>query len=566
MNQIPDETRELKRLRVLSVLIAILLGFLLSWATRYSMTSDSLSYIDIAGYFSEGDWEAALRPSWCPLFPFLVSIGFYVLKPTPYWEFQVLHLVNFLVYIGTIFAFDFFICELLKHYKKRESNLDKNNLIAFPAWALLSVSYTIFIFCSLHLIGLWGPDPDMCFAAFAYLSSGLVLKIYRGHNNWFIFLLLGVSLGFGYLAKTPMFILAFIYLGMCMFCTQDRLWNRAMKTFLALAVFILISTPYIVAISNLKGHFTFGESGKLNYAWYINDIAPFTHWQGTPGKEKPIHPTRKIFSDPPVYEFASPIKGTYPPFFDPSYWYDGIEAKFDFFRQICAIAASTNIYYQVFFNYLGVLVFTIIVLSAIAYEKINPLKNIFQQWVLLIPSLAAFAMFSLVHLEARYIAAFVVIFWIALLYSVLLQNTNEFKKLLEYVAVGIIVMIMATTATMTVQEVSLWQKDGQEHTDWEVANAISKLGIHKGDKIATIGYAVPYSAYWARLAKVQIISEITTKDADKFWSSSDSIKEEVIKVIKNTGAKAIVAYKIPSCCNKNGWKDLEKGKCFIYLF
>ena len=123
MNQVSNQENELNRLRVLSILIAVLLGFLLSWATRYSMTSDALSYIDMADFFRKGDWEAAVRSSWCPLFPFLVGIGLYVLNPTPYWEFQTLHLINFLIYVGTIFAFDFFIWELLKHQKKREEEI-----------------------------------------------------------------------------------------------------------------------------------------------------------------------------------------------------------------------------------------------------------------------------------------------------------------------------------------------------------------------------------------------------------------------------------------------------------
>src|SRR5207244_11393935 len=57
-------------------------------------------------------------------------------------------------------------------------------------------------------------------------------------------------------------------------------------------------------------------------------------WQGgTPGYGKPRHPTRLIYPTPPVYEFAGPIGGTYPMWTDPSYWYTGVRARFNWHQQ-----------------------------------------------------------------------------------------------------------------------------------------------------------------------------------------------------------------------------------------
>ena len=32
-----------------------------------------------------------------------------------------------------------------------------------------------------------------------------------------------------------------------------------------------------------------------------------------------VHPVRKLFDAPPIYEFATPLKGTSPVWYDPSY-------------------------------------------------------------------------------------------------------------------------------------------------------------------------------------------------------------------------------------------------------
>ena len=330
----PYNSSYLHRLRIFFILIAILLGFLYAWSSRHSMSSDGMSYIDMADSLVQGDPNGIINALWSPLYPILLSFGLSVFNPTSYWEFSVVHLVNFLIFLFSLFTFDFFIKEALNYRRTQTDKNSKSGNIKIPDWAILSLGYTLFIQSSINLIKLWTPTPDMLFSAFVYLSSGIILRIAYSNKSLFNYILLGLTLGLGCLTKAAMFPLAFIFLVVAILGSSN-FKQTLPKICLSLILLIGISAPYINSLSKSQGHFTLGESGKINYAWYINEVPLFTHWQGvkgttgTKGKENPVHPTRQVFDSPPIYEFGSPVSGTYPPWLDPIYWYKGVRAHFD---------------------------------------------------------------------------------------------------------------------------------------------------------------------------------------------------------------------------------------------
>ena len=50
-----------------------------------------------------------------------------------------------------------------------------------------------------------------------------------------------------------------------------------------------------------------------------------------------LHPTRKILSWPEVYEFATPVSGTYPVFYDPTYWWAGVDTRMHLAAEIACL-------------------------------------------------------------------------------------------------------------------------------------------------------------------------------------------------------------------------------------
>jgi len=85
-----------------------------------------------------------------------------------------------------------------------------------------------------------------------------------------------------------------------------------------------------------------------------------------------------------------------------------------------------------------------------------------------------------------------------------------------------------------------------------------------------VGYAP--SAYWARLANVQIVAEALSErmefssvpDVDKMLSPDGSLKPEIVKAFTETGARAIIANRVPSNVARNGWQDLGIAPWFVY--
>jgi hypothetical protein len=98
----------------------------------------------------------------------------------------------------------------------------------------------------------------------------------------------------------------------------------------------------------------------------------------------------------------------------------------------------------------------------------------------------------------------------------------------------------------------------------EVAEELHRQGIRPGDKVAVIGYG--FDSYWARLARVQIAAEMFDSEADPFWLGDSSVKSGVLHAFASSGAKAIVAERVPPYVNPTGWHRVGRSNYYIYVF
>lgn len=567
---VPDRNYLRRRIIAIFWFVAVVLGFVHMWAARHAMNSDGISYLDMGDAYLRGDWSMAINAYWSPLYSWLLGLAMFVLRPSSYWQFSVVHLVNFLIYLIALGSFHFFLREVIRYRQCAESS--GKGYVTLPEWAWLPLGYTLFIWSSLKLITVSVVTPDMCVAAFVYLAAGIILRIRRGSASWLTFVLLGVVLGLGYLAKAPLFPLAFVFLGVSLFAV-GTLRNAMPRALIALLVFLSVASPFIVALSMAKGRLTFGDSGKLAYAWFVSG-APWRHWQGEPpGNGTPRHPTRKIFDEPAIYEFGTPIGGTYPPWYDPFYWYEGVTPRFDLQGQIRVLVSSAQFYYDLFFESQGVLIAGLLILLFMGRRQWRCVKDIADHWCLIIPAIAAVGMYSLVHVEPRFIGAFVVLFWAGLFSGVVLPDSQESRRLVACVTLAMVTMMMIGIGVFTVRKAYSTYRDltrGEDtagHVHWQVADGLNRLGVQPGDQVAIIGWG-SFMAPWARLARVRIVAEIPQagefREGDKFWRADHSVKAQVIKTFANTGANAIVAL-VPSSASTIGWQRIGNTDYYAYL-
>ncbi|MHC4476808.1 MAG: hypothetical protein ACYTEL_14270 [Planctomycetota bacterium] len=238
-----------------------------------------------------GDWDAAINPVWSPMYSWILGVLMRVLEPPMEWEFPIVHLANFAIYVVALVCFEYFWRQLTLYRRTRIQRESGETLINLPDWAWSVIGYLLFVVVSLHLIEIWAVTPDMLMSAFVYLAGGILVRLRMGFIGMRSFIFLGLVLGLGYLAKAVMLPIALVFLGVSLFTVENV--RRAIPLgSMAMVVFALVSVPFITIVSIAQGELTFGDAGTLTYARYINGV-PYPHWQGDPpGNGTPEHPSR----------------------------------------------------------------------------------------------------------------------------------------------------------------------------------------------------------------------------------------------------------------------------------
>ena len=58
----------------LLAVIAVAICALQTWLTRYALSPDGVSYLDLAGRATAGDWSSFVQGYWSPLYPALIAL------------------------------------------------------------------------------------------------------------------------------------------------------------------------------------------------------------------------------------------------------------------------------------------------------------------------------------------------------------------------------------------------------------------------------------------------------------------------------------------------------------
>ena len=454
-----------RTIRAIAWLWAIVQGALQAWMYRYSISSwDAVSYLDIADAYLKGDWNAAINAHWSPLYSWILALALLVFDPSPYWELPVLKLVNFLIFLCALLAFDFFLRTLIAYNDRLLARHPHSRFLQVPNWAWLVMGYLLFLWSSLNWTTLYSDTPDMTTAVFVYLAAAMLLRAHLDSDRWATFVLLGASLGLAYLSKAAMFPLALVFLAVAAFSSGN--WQRGLpRALVAALAFAVAAGPFAAALSIQKGRPTFGDAGGYVYVTFVNprfDVVPLVHWQGEPlGFGTPEHPTRQISQSPTVYEFTTPVAGTYPPWYDPSYWYAGLEPELGLERQIEVLITNLDFIWSAF---LGLLTFGFLALVC-GPDRFSPsLAALRANWRLLVPAAIGIGLYcmatDLVASDSdlprqpamRYIAPFVVLLFAGVFASIRLPNTRESKQWLTSMTVAVLLVVGASLITNPVRD------------------------------------------------------------------------------------------------------------------
>src|SRR5207253_119078 len=109
--------------------------------------------------------------------------------------------------------------------------------------------------------------------------------------------------------------------------------------------------------------------------------------------------------------FGGPIAGTYPFWYDPSYWQEGMKVKFDWRAQMRTISRSARLYLELAIVHLYIAApFLLFLVISVAPTRL--LGRAFGRWELTVPAVVCLILYSLVYTEFRYVAPQVSILWL----------------------------------------------------------------------------------------------------------------------------------------------------------
>jgi hypothetical protein len=116
---------------------------------------------------------------------------------------------------------------------------------------------------------------------------------------------------------------------------------------------------------------------------------------------------------------------------------------------------------------------------------------------------------------------------------------------------------------LAVAQIGSLNRRERVHEYWTVAADAQRLGLKRGQKVASIGRSS--ESYWARLAGAQISMEIPPQVSNRYWILDSAGRAAVNKVFMDHGATMIVA-SYPPAGGGPGWIRLGSGSSAFYAF
>ena len=171
---------------------------------------------------------------------------------------------------------------------------------------------------------------------------------------------MGLALGCAYLTKSFAFVFALIcILTLAVFrwlWLKHSLARIVPASLLALATFAIVAGPYVGALSRQHGRLDFGDSGALNYAWYVGGtqkmhLQPYMTSEFGSAEVHLKHPERELLHSPLVLSYAELPYGTYPDWFDTTYWNDQIKPHFKLSDDIPRASRNLVLVVRYLFNH-----------------------------------------------------------------------------------------------------------------------------------------------------------------------------------------------------------------------
>jgi len=576
-----------RKIVYLYLLLLVPIAWLATLFEPFQIDGDAVSYMDIADLIRAHHWPGIVNGYWHPLYPACLAIAQILFHPTRWNELAAYEFINYIIFFAQAAAILLFVSALVR-LRERMNPQQLQPLLSLDGMRLLGLG--LLVIASQRELSMGKVRPDallsaLLITAFAMLMESLAAEKFS-RAAFFFAPLMGAAFGLAYLTKSFAFVIAFLAF-ILLFAFQHwlrrrTLWQSAVTGALAFLAFAIVAGPYIAALSMQKHRFDYGDSGALNYAWYCSGTEKFhlepwmTDKYGASSVHL-IHPELQLLASPGVYSYRAESFGTYPAWFDPTYFNERVVPHLDLHQEIPRVLRNIVLFVHYLTDHPEGWVLLLLLISfgaRFGFKKIHGESFWLSPFLL---GLAIIAIYALVNIEERYIAAA----WYAMLLPACaalcipaaLQLDEHRRKTLQQIAFATVALLafifLAESLRIAIEErrvdsVNLLPHSWYDPQTYGAARGLAALGVKPGDEVACVGsYACVHNHYWARLAGVRALTEINQPFEDNLVAHLQNIpnRQQAYDVVKAQGAKVLVGKFDPGSMNEkipaaSGWLRL----------
>ncbi|RXH58746.1 glycosyltransferase family 39 protein [Granulicella sibirica] len=513
----------------------------------FQIDGDAVAYMDIGELIRGHIWAGVVNGYWHPLYPACLTLGRVLFHSTRENELHAYYLVNFAIFLLQMVAIVCFTDAIAALRTTGDFLLGKTEL-RYLGLGLLVVA-------SQRELSLGKVRPDALLQALLlFAMSSLLTHLRTGLVRYTG--LMGFALGLAYLTKSFAFLFGLICIAVLIafrWWWQETPAARALLSgTVALVCFAVVAGPYVTALSRQKGRFNFGESGALNYAWYVGGtekmhLEPWQTEKFGAAEVKLKHPEKQLMESPGIYSYAQLPYGTYPDWFDTTFFNDQIKPKTAIKGEIRRGSRNVVLVFRYVLNHPEPVVLLALFVALGAGLSFNWRSGADAFWVVPLGlGVVIWAIYGTVNVEERYVT----VGYLAIVLTLFAMLRNGRIRALA----GAMILIFAVMepmeslrklAEMRRQESVKHLSAGWVHPETvEAVKGLNQLGVKPGDSVACIGWrGCLYDQYWARVAGVRILTEIYAPDgpADGYLEAMPN-RAEAIETVRRQGDKVLVGY------------------------
>ncbi len=548
-----------------------LLGYLLllvpvAWLAtrydRYQIDGDAMAYMDIADLIRAHHWAGVVNGYWNPLYPAGLAVAqavFHATRANELPAYYALNFVIFLVSVGSMLGFVGALVRLRGRVVATPPTHDDEtvmngapHLLSLNALRLVGVG--LVVIASQRELSMGKVRPDLLLQALMLGAFAMLLQALATESLVFA-PVMGLLLGLAYLTKSFAFVVAVLTIAVMMlvqFAMQRRRLGRVvLGGALATLVFAAVAGPYVAALSKQKGRFDFGDSGALNYAWYVSGtnkmhIEPWMTGSFGSAEVTLKHPERQLLASPGMYSYKAEAYGTYPAWFDPTYFHERVVPRFNLRRLVRRDARNAVLSVRYVLNHPEGWVLLLVLLGVGARVAVGR----WREWWWLAPVVLGVAMwgiYGLVNIEERYVTlAYLVI---VLPVFAMLRGAEAKRPVAAALVVLFAMLALGESLRLALESRRNELAEGLPAAWYSpqmygAAAALNAMGVGQGDEIACMGtMACLHDPYWMRLAGVRVTTEVYDPDPRHLLEEWEGLpnRAQVVSLLRAQGARVLVA-------------------------